>query len=359
MSIVDSCPRRDRASDHNPGGLNPLHGPGIPGRMSTFAMQCYLAHLAEWPRIAELSGMDFKGRLASRIVLAFSENEIEKLLVTRSLYSNAEGFDAQWLDTGELRRREPRIGPDALGGLLVTGNAAVNSQRYRHAVLAAAYRMGAVGISGDVTEVDHHRGRVSAVRMGSRRLPVDEVVFATGPWMELVDSISSSPLPVRAVPGEMLLVRAGVHGPTHDITWRQYGIYHHDRDLLWLGGTRAERPAAELPGEEGRRAIMAGISKMVPGLSQSRVLHQTVGVRPVAPDGLPMVGPVPGCQNAHLVLGGGVKGLLLSSGLGRTVAAMVMKQEQQEDQSFLTPGRFAAQGIAALESAAGVGAAFP
>ncbi|MFZ0485760.1 MAG: hypothetical protein WAL83_02085, partial [Arenicellales bacterium] len=82
-------------------------------------------------------------------------------------------------------------------------------------------------------------------------------------------------------------------------------------------------------------------------------------VRPVAPDGLPMVGPVPGCQNAHVVLGGGVKGLLLSSGLGRTVAAMVMKQEQQEDQSFLSPGRFAAQGVAALESAAGVGAAFP
>lgn len=343
VCIVDSCPRGDRASDHNPGGLNPLHGPGIPGPMSAFAMQCYLTHLAEWPRIAELSGMDFNGRLVSRIILAFSDPEAQNLLAARELYLNAEGFHAQWLTREDLRQREPRIGPDILGGLLVTGNAVVSSQCYRRAVLAAACRMGAVGISGEVTAVDCQRGRVSGVRMGSRRMPVEKVVFATGPRMEHVDSISKARVPVRAVPGELLLVRAGANGPAHDITWGQYGIYRHDANLLWLGGTRDKAGAGGIRGERGKRAILSGVSRMMPGLGDPRVLQHTVGARPVTPDGMPVIGPVPGCENAYMVLGGGVKGMLLSSGLGKGIAAMVAGGERPADLSSFRVERFANQ----------------
>ena len=51
VSIIDPESEDSRASSNNPAGINPLHGPDIPGIMSEFAMFSYPSHTNEWNNI--------------------------------------------------------------------------------------------------------------------------------------------------------------------------------------------------------------------------------------------------------------------------------------------------------------------
>ena len=72
------------ASRCNPGGINPLHGPGIPGPMQNFSLESYRLHQFHAPRIQRLSGIDFKPRVISRLMLACDDIEQHTLLAQQS-----------------------------------------------------------------------------------------------------------------------------------------------------------------------------------------------------------------------------------------------------------------------------------
>jgi glycine/D-amino acid oxidase-like deaminating enzyme len=67
------------ASGRNPGGLNPLHGPGIPGPLEAFALESFALHLGSWEELRDLSGLDFAGRLAPRLQLALDDADVAAL----------------------------------------------------------------------------------------------------------------------------------------------------------------------------------------------------------------------------------------------------------------------------------------
>lgn len=348
--VIDPGRTRFRASSNNPGGINPHHGPGIPGAMSAFAMQCYRLHLAEWGKITELSGIDFKGRTISRIFVAFSEGEAGRLQRTGRLYSNTEGFSAEWMDSAALHRYDPRLNPKALGGLLTTGNGVVDCESYTPAILKAAFARGAEHKVGRLTGVEIHGKRVHKIRTECGSLRCDEVLFATGPWLDQLKTSLNASLPVRPVKGELLLTSLGTAGPTHDISWGQFGVYHHDKDLFWLGGTFVDPVRNCAPTYAGAREILEGVSQILPGLKQPSVMRHIAGLRPVTPDGMPILGRLPGYDNVHLTLGGGSKGMLLSSGLGQAVADMIGNGCYPGDLSFLSPDRFFSKVVAKRES---------
>src|SRR5690606_35494509 len=115
-----------RASDANPGGLNPLHGPGIPGPLEAFQLACHRLHLDHGERIRELSGIDYRLRIIDRLFVAFSEDDMAELRDMAPLYEAAPGFDAIWLDPAQVRFLEARVSDRVLGGLLTRGNGVVD-----------------------------------------------------------------------------------------------------------------------------------------------------------------------------------------------------------------------------------------
>jgi glycine/D-amino acid oxidase-like deaminating enzyme len=341
ITMVDPGEEGCCASFNNPGGINPLHGPGIPGPMSDFAIHCHRTHLAEWSRISDLSGIDFDGRIISRLFIAFSTEEEAGLKEARVLYDHAEGFSAERLDGDALRRRDPRISPGAVGGLWTTGNASVDPGRYSRAVASAAHARGAVQTSGGrATGLKMEGGRIRSVLVESEELACDEVIVATGVWLDWFEADSGIRIPVRPIRGELLLAELGADAPVHDVSWKQFGVYHHSGRLFWLGGTSQDAGFDCSPTHAGETEILEGVSTILPGLKQAPVRRRAVGLRPMTPDGMPIIGRVPGCENAWFVLGSGSKGMLLGSGLGKAVADLVAGDPSDIELSFLGPERF-------------------
>jgi len=56
VALVDDPRRAGIGSNNNPGGLNPLHGPGIPGPMATFALKALGLRREHQLQIAGLCG---------------------------------------------------------------------------------------------------------------------------------------------------------------------------------------------------------------------------------------------------------------------------------------------------------------
>ncbi len=323
-TIIERDPIPEGASAHNPGGLNPLHGPGIPGPMQALALESLRLHVENWAEIARLSGIDFGAGFVSRIFVAMDDREASQLAADAQLYRATPGFSARLLSRQELRRLEPRLTPEASAGMLGEGNARVDAGPYTRAVARAAGRLGAKELTARACDLRHSGGRVSAVVLESGTVECDGVVIASGAWCEAPARWLGVPLAVEPVKGELLLAQPQAERLSTDITRGLVGAYQAGDDRLWLGGTEERAGLDAAPSAAARTRILEGIHRLIPKLGSLRVIRHVAGLRPVTPDGLPIVGIPEGWANVCLAVGAGRKGVLLSAGLGRAAAELLV-----------------------------------
>jgi glycine oxidase len=344
--VIDHDQAGPAASLVNPGGINPLHGPEIPGRMETFAIHSYQLHRQHWSRIHELSGLDFHGRKISRLAVARSPEDQLLLLENKKLYDRQAGFSAEWLEPGALHALEPLIHQEVIGALLLEGNATVDARMYTKAVTEAAKALGADFIAGQVKTVQASAGGVGIELADGRSYESRQVVLATGPWAPFLTEQLGVTLPIRPVKGQLLLVEFPDTRFKHDITWRTNGLYCHGPGRYWLGGTHEEQGFDQSITGAGRATILATLARILTNGDKCVVIDHQAAFRAVTPDGLPVVGKLSPYDHIFIGSGSGPKGMLLSAGIGRVIAEMIMGQRGPEGMAFLAPDRFNQMGSA-------------
>lgn len=105
-----------------------------------------------------------------------------------------------------------------------------------------------------------------------------------------------------------------------------------------LAGT-TEFCAPERAADERRWQRLKGWGEALFGRSLT-LADEWLGVRHSTPDGLPVVGAVPGCEGLYLAYGHGHLGLTLSAETGRLVAGMIAKETVPYFARSLSPARF-------------------
>jgi D-amino-acid dehydrogenase len=88
------------------------------------------------------------------------------------------------------------------------------------------------------------------------------------------------------------------------------------------------------------RAIVAAARRVLPGLGAPRVLELWAGLRPCAPDGLPLIGRPAELENLVLATGHATMGLTLAPITGRLVADLLAGEPPGHDVAALQPDRF-------------------
>jgi glycine oxidase len=345
VTVLERGPGDAQASANNPGGLNPLYGAGIPGPLAPLALAAFRLHLDHRDEIARASGADFDFHHKRRLNLARDADDLRALERMHETYATTDGFAARWVEADELRTIEPRLEDGFVRGLWAEGDATVESAAYTEAVLATAVDHGAVVVSAAAEGLDVDGDRVVGVRADGEVLPCGRVVVATGPWTDAATWLGV-PLPVEPVKGDLLLLEAEGGGVTTDLAWRDVMLYQTATDQVWLGGTE-ERVGFDVElSETGRASMLERVARVVPAMATARVVRQTTGLRPVTPDGLPIVGPAAEWSNAWLALGGGRKGMLLSAAMAAAVADLVLDGSTTLPIAPLGADRFGAGAVA-------------
>ena len=254
--------------------------------------------------------------------VAGTEAEAEELQ-SKVAWQQQQGHQSDWLDSAEVRRRWPWLGPTA-GALWAGRDGALDPQRLVEALRADAQRQGAVLVTDRALRVDRDGARITGVTGERDRYSATDVVLAAGAWSGLLDGLPR-PLPVQPVRGQMASLPwpAGVPRAI---------VYHKDCYLLARGteaivgstmeqvGFRSEVTAA------GLARIFAAMVVLCPGLIRSKVQRTWAGLRPMTPDGLPIIGGEPLLDGLWYATGHGRNGILLAAITGVLVRQLMSRE---------------------------------
>ena len=310
------------ASGKNAGNLNPIHG--APSPLIPFALESFRLHQVLAAELAELGCESYGLKPVRRIHLVFDESERADLDKACKSFEGMAGFSTTWLDAKELHGIEPRLAPALQGGLLVEGNMAVDSHAFACVLAEGARRMGATIVRANVVGLDTADGTVKSVRTERGAFACDAVVFATGPWVAEMRDWLGLELPVEPVKGEMLCLKLPGERLRYDFTHGMTSLYSRGKDEVWVGVTKERIGLDERPTASARRYLLEEGGRMMPAIKSAALLEHTASLRPMTPTGMPIVGQAPGWGNVYLANGGGVKGILLCTGIGQTICDLIL-----------------------------------
>lgn len=312
------------ASGYSAGGLNPLEGAGIPGRLGPLAMDSFRMHKDIWDDLIERSGIDFHPEIISSIRVAFNGFELDAMRTSQQIFDRADSdFSGEWLDSSQLRELEPRIAEQAFWALDARGNAVLSSERYTQALAGAAETLGSSVVAAEVTGIDTDGERVTSVETSQGSIACGSVVFATGPWSAQVGDWLGVNVPVEPYKGEILRTTLPSGPVPADLQGGGISLNRRENGQVWIGATEENRGFDLEPSDEARATLMQGAVRLMPAMADAEIVLHTACLRPLSPDWMPIVGGAPGWANAYLATGAGKKGILLSPGLGKAVADLI------------------------------------
>ncbi|PTA67099.1 NAD(P)/FAD-dependent oxidoreductase [Deinococcus arcticus] len=171
-------------------------------------------------------------------------------------------------------------------------------------------------VAAQVVGLDPVRGGVW-VRAAAGEWHAQTVVLAAGAWS------GAFGLPVTAVQGQALLLDSPAEvGALYGPLTRGFPPYALSRpDGVYVGAT--SRPSwATTPDPHATRWLLGVARQLVPEV-KTPVQTRLVGLRPVTPDGLPLVAPHPGLPGVVVAAGHGRHGALLAPVTAARVLALV------------------------------------
>ena len=340
-TVVEQESVGSHASGFAFGGLNPLDGTGTPYPLLDFSVHCFQTHKKLAPELLELSGVDNQFYQRDRLSLAFDDADVARITEHLEVQQRVSDFDVKWIEAEDVFRLEPDISPDCVGAVLTQGSGAVEGYRHTLAMAQAAEKLGTAIVHGRVTGVARSGDGV-AVAVGNSTLEADVAVLALGPWCQEAEAWTGAAIPVVPFKGQILRLQLENKELQTTLSWGKSYAASKPDGLLWAGTTEEHSGFDDQPTPQGRDSVMGDLLRMASFLSEAQLVQHTACLRPLTPDGLPIVGRVPGWDNVYLCTGAGRKGILWSTGMGRATADLILRgQSDVPGLEHLRPERFA------------------
>jgi D-amino-acid dehydrogenase len=229
------------------------------------------------------------------------------------------------LSGDECRDRQPVIGPDVAGGVFVESDGHLDPRRLTAALAAlVTSRGGTIRAGTPVRGFAVRDGRVAAVLAGAgEQIAADSVVIAAGALSVPVTRLLGARLPMTAGKGYSVSVACPElpEAPMYLVESRVGATPLTGR--LRLAGT------IEFSGLNSRldRRRITSLTRAArayfPALDWTDVAEEWTGMRPLLPDGLPVLDRVPGTANAFVATGHSTLGITLAAVTGAHMAEFV------------------------------------
>ncbi|TVR63694.1 MAG: glycine oxidase ThiO [Gemmatimonadales bacterium] len=321
------------------GMLSPLGEALEPGPFLRFGLRS-LDLWSDFARgLEDETGEGVEYRECGKLRLALSPQE-EGRLRRRLAWAREHRVPARWLDAHEVMAHHPGLAPGLRGALLLERDFRVDNRRLVQALRIACVSRGVELREGcEVTSLLTGNGRAHGVRLSTgQRLEAGRVLVAAGAWSGRIGGLPH-PLPVRPIRGEMAALRPASRGDEPSVHRGGHGsggpvleserLYLVPRDdgRLLVGATETDAGFEAGPTVGGIRHILSEAVAMLPALATATVEEVWSGFRPGSPDGMPILGPVPGVGDLFVATGHYRNGILLTPATAEGLGALVSGQD--------------------------------
>lgn len=292
------------------------------------------------------TGIDVELDTTGTLYLAFSDHDLLEL-EKRFVWQSATGLDIEKLDAETAKLLEPTISADVRGALRFSRDTQVENRRLISALGAACDRLGVQLLTGTTVDaVEVKRGAVTGVETSRGPVSTGRVVVASGAWSSILKTRYAS-LPVRIEPvrGQMLCFEATPQICQHVIySPRGYLVPRRDGRLL-AGSTTEHTGFDKRVTASGVQSILSAAVEISPEVGALGLAATWAGLRPCAPDSLPVLGACAEIEGLLYATGHYRNGILLAPITGELIAQAVVEGQISPVMDSFSPDRF---GLATL-----------
>ena len=295
-------------------------------------------------RYDELAGDGVKFESSeSGVLMAFHDSDKAAAAQKEvKLVAAASAASCSELDEAELHEREPMLRPGFRFGLFVGAERHVRPESLTGG-LGSALREGGAEIHEGalVTGFRSEGRRVTAIATSQGDLEVDAVALAAGAHTGTLTRMAGWPIPLTAGKGYSVTIEQ----PRNQL-----------RQPLYLGGAKigltpfegALRFAGtmELSGVNRRmdpsriRSLRRAVSRDVDIPEAKEGGREWVGMRPMVPDSLPVMGKLPSRENVYVNTGHQMLGVTLAPSSGWALAGLMLEGKAGVGLEAFSAGRF-------------------
>lgn len=265
------------------------------------------------------------------------------------------GIAHELLDPGETRALEPGVRPGICGSLHIPAHGYVAPAELTRALAGAAARRGAAFETVRATVVEP--GPPPRVRTDTSSIAADAVIVAAGSWSGFLAAAhardkrrpgtdasaapdaSSALATVRPIRGQLMRLRMPAR-PASRLVWG------NDCYLVpWRDGTVLAGATVEDVGFDERatvaavRRLLDASTALLPALGTAAFEEVRVGLRPLTPDELPVVGPSSTCPGLFYATGHYRNGVLLAPLTAMLIADLLIEGRENPELALVEPKR--------------------
>lgn len=252
------------------------------------------------------------------------------------------GVEVRVVDAAEALVLEPALREPVAGGVVMTNDRSIEPGR---ALADLIDRVAAAGVVlapfAELVDFQTDGDRVTTVKTTRGDIAASHVVVAAGAWSGRVARLLDERVPMLAARGLSLTVDTPAVGP------RRPMLLGEDHVAVGPMGGRLRLSAWFQLNNFDTNASVERIDRLE-AIARSRVrLDETLtvrnrwaGLRPVTPDGVPIIGPSSRWRNVTIAAGHGMTGLTLGPGTGLLVAQIVAGERPDIVIDRFSPGRF-------------------
>ncbi|MEO8080543.1 MAG: D-amino acid dehydrogenase [Caldimonas sp.] len=310
-----------------------------------------MVRLAEYSRdclraLRATTGIAYDERMQGTLQLFRTQKQLDHSAGDIAVLRES-GVAFQLLDRDGCVRHEPALAgvrDKFVGGLRLPGDETGDCFKFTQRLAALAAERGvAFAWQTPIERLVRSGDRLFGVAVGGGTLNADAYVVALGSYSPLLLRPIGVRIPVYPVKGYSLTVpivdasgapESTLMDETHKVAVTRLG------DRIRVGGT------AELAGysttlhEARRRTLTHVVTDLFPRGGDCARAEFWCGLRPMTPDGTPIVGATP-IANLYLATGHGTLGWTMAAGTGRILADVISGRSAGIDLAGLTVARYA------------------
>jgi len=295
-------------------------------------------------------GVDLKLDRVSLLVAAIDARQAHTFLSRLQPLSEL-GFEVPSgvLGRDELRSLEPVLSDAVRAGFVIEQHCIAEPQTLLAGLARRLAELEVEVCEGtEVRDVDLQGSRAVALRTSTGRYECDQVVLAAGAWLGPLARVFRARLPVQAGKGYSFEIRPRVM-PRHALLLLDPHVGCSPfADRLRVAGTM------EFSGLNARldrrriQSIVEGASRLIDGVTDPDEDSLWCGLRPITPDGLPIIDRHPAIANVFFAGAYSMLGMTLAAPAAEKLAQFVVTDRRPAELAPFRANRFGRGGTLSL-----------
>ncbi len=327
------------ASGWSAGLITPPIGPRLRGPLGELAQAAFDLHAALPDQLRGNRGGGYDLRRGGTILVAPNEAAAEGM-ASQLDHPAAAARGARWLNSRQTRELCTWIDQPQAGGVFEPGAANLEPNRITLAFSGAAQDHGARLVFDSINAVEkitdgfRLRGSIADYRAA-------QVLLAAGPWTGALARQLGLEGAIEPLKGQILRLRlpppycpVGFSDPDGNYLAPRPG------GQVWIGTTEETVGFDRKPTATARTLLLGNARRYCSRIDSATVVAHTACLRPMSPDGLPVIGALPGAPGAWICSGHGRAGMLLGPLSARELANLMLERETAISLAPFDPGRF-------------------